>query len=103
MLSSLQNVVHFFLCATSYCVRKWGSAKLFYYHWQLDHYIFQVLTNEQSLKMLERINITYRNYILGTILKCAKETKYNKYYVEEVGEDGSPHIAQKIKHLALHC
>jgi len=43
--------------------------------------------------MGEKINITYRNYILGTILKCAKETKYNEYYVEEVGKDGSPHIA----------
>jgi hypothetical protein len=61
-----------------------------------------VQSNEHSLQM-EEINITYRNYILRTILKCAKETKYDKYYMKEVGKDGSPHIAKEIKHLAFHC
>jgi hypothetical protein len=74
-------------------MRNWSPAKLFSSPLAVRPLYFSTPGHEHSLKMREIINITYRNYILGTILKCAKETKYNKYYVEEVGEDGSPHIA----------
>jgi len=74
-------------------VTNWSPAKLFLSPLADKPLYFSTPGHGQSLKIGERINITYRNYILGTILKCAKETKYNEYYVEEVGKDGSPHIA----------
>jgi hypothetical protein len=74
-------------------VTNWSPAKLFLSPLADKPPYFSTSGPRHSLKMGERINITYRNYILGTILKCAEETKNNEYYVEEVGEDGSPHIA----------
>lgn len=73
-----------------------------YIHYMLHQLNSPSFSNVNCTKS-KTINITYRYYILRTILKCAKEAEYNKYYVEEVSKDGGPHIAQEIKHLTLHC
>ena len=39
--------------------------------------------------------------VLNSILIQTKQAKNHKYYVEKIGQNGQPHVAQKIKNLSF--
>ena len=48
-----------------------------------------------------RIRSTHKDEVSEAKLHCAEHAQDDGHDVQEVGEDGSPLIAQKIKHLPL--
>lgn len=46
---------------------------------------------------------TYQDEIPGPILHGAKDAQDDSHDVQEVGQDGSPLVAQEIEDLPLEC
>lgn len=46
---------------------------------------------------------SYRKHVFVSILVGPKIAEYTENDVEEVGEDGNPHEAEEIEHLAQSC
>lgn len=44
---------------------------------------------------------THHHYVARPVLDRTKEAKDDDYYVEEVGKDWSPLVAQEVKDLSL--
>lgn len=44
---------------------------------------------------------TYGYQVFSSELIGTKESKYNENYVEKVGQNGRPHVAQEIKYLSF--
>jgi hypothetical protein len=46
---------------------------------------------------------SYREHVFVSIFVDSEIAKYTENDVEEVGEDGNPHEAEEIEHLAQSC
>ena len=68
-----------------------------------DHIDTFKTLSEASVPYSNQHSDTYNYYIFSFVLVGAKETKYHKDEIEEVGNDGQPHVTQEVKHLSLCC